>query len=300
MDNYVKSSLELHLFFGRIMKEHSLFLEVGYTQANKDFIEEACNFKMAFEDLLYDVICASQGVVGDSIFESGEVVTEFTLDAERKTSMLTGSQIDENITILEEKLRNNNRRANRVECDITEMVGQINQRSLELLAGLITFKEVTLDNVLKCEMFTMNYPLLIEHIIREAKLYQKYIMNLEEGNVEAQDNMRDIELFWNQIMMEHAFFIRGLLDPTENELIMTANDFAREYGMLLLEARNMTDMTIDSITDKTLLETMKYRDFKMAGTKGIEECKIRSLILPLLADHVLREANHYIRLLERK
>lgn len=31
--------------------------------------------------------------------------------------------------------------------------------------------------------------------------------------------------------------------------------------------------------------------------KGIEECKIRSIILPLLADHVLREANHLIRLL---
>ena len=26
-------------------------------------------------------------------------------------------------------------------------------------------------------------------------------------------------------------------------------------------------------------------------------CQIRSVILPLLADHVLREANHYLRLL---
>lgn len=112
--------------------------------------------------------------------------------------------------------------------------------------------------------------------------------------------MRDVELFWNQIMMEHALFIRGLLDPTENELIVTANDFANRYAMLLSEAMNMTDMTIGSITDRTLLETMKYRDFKKAGTEGIEECKIRSLILPLLADHVLREANHYIRLLEQK
>lgn len=299
MNYYVTSSLELHLFFGRIMKEHSFFLEVGYTQANKEYIKEACNYKKAFEGLLYDAICLSQGVVGDTIFESGEVMTEFTLDAERKTSMLTGSQIDENITILEGKLRNNNRRGNKVDCDLTEMVRQLNQQSLELLAGLISFKELTLENVLKCKMFTMNYPLLIEHIIREAKLYQRYIMNLEEGNV-AQDNMRDIELFWNQIMMEHALFIRGLLDPTENDLIVTANDFANQYAMLLSEAMNMTDMTIGSITDKTLLETMKYRDFKKAGTKGIEECKIRSLILPLLADHVLREANHYIRLLEQK
>ena len=44
--------------------------------------------------------------------------------------------------------------------------------------------------------------------------------------------------------------------------------------------------------------TRKFRDFKTTGVQGIENCQICSLILPLLADHVLREANHYIRLLE--
>ncbi|MGN0508140.1 MAG: DUF2935 domain-containing protein, partial [Ruminococcus sp.] len=41
-----------------------------------------------------------------------------------------------------------------------------------------------------------------------------------------------------------------------------------------------------------------FKEFKKAGVQGITGCKIRSLILPLLADHVLREANHYIRLLK--
>ena len=48
----------------------------------------------------------------------------------------------------------------------------------------------------------------------------------------------------------------------------------------------------------SLALTQKFRDFKRAGVEGIEKCEIRSIILPLLADHVLREANHYIRLLE--
>ena len=48
---------------------------------------------------------------------------------------------------------------------------------------------------------------------------------------------------------------------------------------------------------ESLKETLRFRDFKTAGAKGISDCKIRSVILPLLADHVLREANHYIRLL---
>ena len=37
---------------------------------------------------------------------------------------------------------------------------------------------------------------------------------------------------------------------------------------------------------------------KRASVDGIASCKIRSIILPLLADHVFREANHYLRLLE--
>ena len=121
---------------------------------------------------------------------------------------------------------------------------------------------------------------------------------LQNGeDINCQD-MKQEELFWNQIMMEHALFIRGLLDPTENDLITTADSFAKQYQQLIEEAKNMTDETIRSVTDKTIEETQKYIDFKTAGTKEIKECEIRSIILPLLADHVLREANHYFRILK--
>ncbi len=141
-------------------------------------------------------------------------------------------------------------------------------------------------------------PLLLEHIIREAELYEKYIKDLESNCGKEQESIQEVELFWNQIMMEHALFIRGLLDPTEFELINTADDFANEYGRLIMDAREMNERTICSVTNSIKEETIKYRDFKEAGAKGINECKIRSLIVPLLADHVLREANHYLRILD--
>ena len=37
-DRFVIESLELHLFFGRIMKEHALFLRAGFTPANAAFL----------------------------------------------------------------------------------------------------------------------------------------------------------------------------------------------------------------------------------------------------------------------
>ena len=98
-------------------------------------------------------------------------------------------------------------------------------------------------------------------------------------------------------MMEHALFIRGLLDPSETELIQTADRFALEYHLLLEKARRQ-DLRANGLTKETLEETLQYSKFKAAGAKGILDCRISSIILPLLADHVLREANHYIRILQ--
>ena len=41
MRDYVTLSIETHLFFARIMKEHALFLKAGFPCCEKDFIEEA-------------------------------------------------------------------------------------------------------------------------------------------------------------------------------------------------------------------------------------------------------------------
>ena len=65
------------------------------------------------------------------------------------------------------------------------------------------------------------------------------------------------------------------------------------------EAKAAMDMTVPlaKVTDDSLKATQDLRDFKAQGTQGILSCKVKSIIIPLLGDHVLREANHYLRLL---
>lgn len=290
-NNYITDSLELHLFFGRIMKEHSLFLEAGYTPVNSEFSERAEHYKNEFECLLSKAVSLADGIVSKNILNSGEIVTEFTKAAELQTEKLTGIHIDSGIT--ERELRLSCCAAS-VRPDIYIRVKSLNIIALRLLNGLISLKEETLELVKSCQMFTMNYPLLIEHIIREAKLYRQYLSNLEESGTVGTQSMKEAECFWNQIMMEHAMFIRGLLDPSEAELINTADSFAKNYASLLQSCNNAQDMALAA---QSKAETLKFRDFKTAGTKGIESCQIRSVILPLLADHVLREADHFLRIL---
>ncbi|MDY2510127.1 MAG: DUF2935 domain-containing protein, partial [Ruminococcus callidus] len=51
-ENYISESLVLHLFFSRIMKEHSLFLKAGFTPACSTFSARAEFYKQEFEKLL--------------------------------------------------------------------------------------------------------------------------------------------------------------------------------------------------------------------------------------------------------
>ena len=296
MRNYVTSSLEVHLFFGRIMKEHSLFLMAGFPSSEKELISRADWFRQEFEKALEMAVQLADGRISEDVLHFGEVVTDFTEIAECQTQRLSGIPIDMDITRAEEKLRGgmwDNF------CRQTVMqVNNLNRRILSLLNGLIPFKEMALQKVLSCSLYSANYPLLLEHIIREAKLYRQFVSELVQKGRLPEQNMREVELFWNQIMMEHAQFIRGLLDPTECTLMETADGFADDYCRLLEAARHQDICACGGRMDNSLELTEKYQAFKSAGVKGITGCDIRSLIIPLLADHVLREANHYLRLLK--
>ncbi len=296
MKEYVILSLETHLFFGRIMKEHSLFLLAGFPAKETEFIQRADRFREEFENGLRRTVNLANGIVSQSVLNSGEIVTEFTQKAECQTRDLTGISIDMKITEAEEQLRAGN--CVMVNRQIVSHIRMLNRQMFNSLNGLISFKEEILEKMTRCRLYTTNYPLLIEHILREAKLYRQNILELEKRGRISIPDVKELELFWNQIMMEHAQFIRGLLDPTECELIETANEFAKDYCHLLEEARKQDKKVMDALTEMILQTTKQYQEFKTAGTEGITGCKIRSIILPLLADHVLREANHYLRMLE--
>ncbi|WP_027633011.1 DUF2935 domain-containing protein [Clostridium hydrogeniformans] len=297
--DFIRQSLELHLFFARIMKEHSFFLEVGFVPADSNFILQADTFRKEFDKLLSEVISVSNGVVSSDVLESGEVVTPYTLKAEMASSYLTGVKIQTNLTQEEMNLK-----GHRVIMDdriLEDKVFAINDRSIRLITALIGFKTMLLSQVLACKVFTANYPLLIDHILREARLYLSIVKRLQKREeVDVEKESYEQEAFWDTIMAEHAKFIRGLLDPTEEALMKIANDFGNEFDKLTMEAKVAMEKTlpIGALTNETMKSTKAIRDFKEQGTKGLLECKIKSIIIPLLADHTLREANHYLRLLK--
>lgn len=296
--DYIRHSLELHLFFARIMKEHSFFLEMGFTPRDSQFTDTADSFRMEFDKFLGEVVNLANGVVRGDVLRSGEIVTQYTLDAEEASSFYTGIEIPTELTIAEQNLVSGE--FVRVTANLEQDVYALNERAIKLVSSLIEFKASILNNVLSCQMFTVNYPLLIDHIMREARLYVTLLQRLQSREViNIETEALEQESFWNRIMAEHAKFIRGLLDPTEEELFNIANNFGNTFDALTKESLQAMDKTLSlaKVTGDSLAETQKIRDFKAQGTQGLLECKIKSIIIPLLGDHVLREANHFLRLL---
>ncbi len=301
MKDYVRISLETHLFFARIMKEHALFLQAGFVQKDTEWIRKADFFRRQFEDLLRKTVRMSKHMISGNVLQSEELVTRYTMDAERKTSNLSGLPIDSRITAMQMNMECG--RDYQVSREDVQVIQRLNERAVWLLNGLIDFKERLLNEVKECRIYTTNYPLLIDHIIREARLYRDTVEGMMSNQKACYRNLQNQEEFWNCIMMEHAMFIRGLLDPSEPELMVAANDFVNDFRALLDEARRQDSRaedacTRDSHSEQTLEKTIQLRDFKAASTEGLLNCQIKSIILPLLADHVLREANHYIRIQE--
>lgn len=297
MNQYVVLSIETHLFFARTMMEHALFLQAGFPTKNEAWIGTADWYREHFEELLKETVDLSAGLVREEVQKSCELTTKFTLSAEKRTQELMGIPIDCEITEKEKEL------CQKCACaeDEKELRGKIhktNEHALWLLSGLIELKQGILDTVRRGKLFNTNYPMLVEHMIQEAQLYRRTVESLIKGGQTSMQKVHGGEIFWNQIMMEHAMFIQGLLDPKEGKSIKEAQEFAQEYLELLNLARLQDCRMSARLRKGSLEETIKYRMFKETAVEGILDCKVESIILPLLADHMLREANRYIRVLE--
>ena len=73
-EKYVTLSLELHLFFARIMKEHALFLEAGFTPKNEQYGKTADVFKVNFETLLLNVVRVAMELSGQMYYHPAKLL----------------------------------------------------------------------------------------------------------------------------------------------------------------------------------------------------------------------------------
>lgn len=194
-----------------------------------------------------------------------------------------------------------------------ETVRKLNEDSIQLVYGFRNFKRNLLILIINCKISGFNFPLLVDHIAREAEYFMNTLQKFNQGILEPiQDAIIHENVFWLKIMMEHSRFISALLDQSERNLVTTARKFGDDFETLLNQARDVESMLyhkkptypiIGKLNQDSESATEELRDFKKTGLELIKTCQIRNVINPLLADHVVREAEHFlfmIRVLEER
>jgi len=252
-DAFVARSLDEIRFWSRIMKEHSLFLRLGFRAEDTQLIQEANRFYALFESI-------------------EQRAHAFALNTD------------------------------------PQVIRNFNQEVQNAAAHIWAYKRKVLGLILSCRLpGANNFPLLVDHISREADYFCRRLADLNAGRLDPlPDAIINENVFFLRIMADHAKFISHLLDPSERKLIDMANEFSHDFDKLLYQARDLESMRPESQTvpllgqflDQNRVSVKALRDFKLTARELIAACKIKSIIHPLLADHVYREADRFLQIID--
>lgn len=252
-DLFVARSLDEIRFWSRIMKEHSLFLKLGFRCEDTELIQEADYFYSVFEQI-----------------ENKSLAYSLETDPRK--------------------------------------IFRFNEKVSHEVAGIWAFKRKILGLVLRCKLPGQNnFPLLIDHTSREANYFRNRLKDLNNGNLEPlPDSIIEENVFFLRIMADHAKFIGHLLDPSERKLVDQARNFSHDFDQLLWQAKDIESMRpqsqtvplLDQFLDQNRVSVKSLRDFKKTARELIEACRIKSIIHPLLADHVFREAERFLTIID--
>jgi hypothetical protein len=252
-DIFVTRSLDEVRFWSRIMKEHSLFLRLGFRCEDTQLINEANQFYAVFE----------------------------AIENRSHTLPLNSDP---------------------------QVIMRFNLEVHNAVVHIWAFKRKVLGLILTCQLpGANNFPLLVDHVSREANYFRNRLEELNAGRLEPlPDAIIDENVFFLRIMSDHAKFISHLLDPSERKLVEQANQFGHDFDQLLFQARDIESMRpqsqtapiLDQFLDQNRLSVKSLRDFKQTARDLITACKIKSIIHPLLADHVFREAERFLFIID--
>ncbi|WNQ09203.1 DUF2935 domain-containing protein [Paenibacillus aurantius] len=251
---FVVRSLDEVRFWSRIMKEHSLFLRLGFRAEDKQLINEANHFYSTFEAI-----------------ES------------RANGMNAGAD--------------------------PQTIQRFNVEVHSAVTQIWAFKRKVLGLILHCQLpGANNYPLLVDHTSREAFYFRNRLEELNTGRLDPlPDAIINENVFFLRIMADHAKFIGHLLDPSERKLVDQAREFSEDFDKLVFQAIDLESMRpqsqtpplLDQFLDQNRVSVQSLRDFKKTARDLIEACRIKSIIHPLLADHVYREAERFLHIIDR-
>jgi hypothetical protein len=167
-----------------------------------------------------------------------------------------------------------------------------NRSTIEKVKPFIEYKHRLRDAQQAGKIRTLVFPLFFDHAAREAQRAAERLEKLAAGNVALE--FSEVVEFWSATSSEHSSFIAHLLDPQEQDLISHALDSSALFKGFQNGNR---DRAIPR--GQILLATEELIDFETVVEDGVHTGRVKSILHPLLADHMRRETLKFVDELKR-
>lgn len=195
-------------------------------------------------------------------------------------------------------------KANSISSD--KKFAELIRQTAEKVEDFYRFKRRLLQVALRGELGGALYPSMLDHISREAEYFLRLLESMNDCKAFKLWPKTKEASFWIRLMSDHSDFIRQMLDPSEAILIDTTEGYVGEFDELFRQSIDFTSMlrggnggvpAFGRFLQDSRVAGMRLRDFKRALHAMLEEKKVLSLMTPLFADHVRREADHFLMVL---
>jgi hypothetical protein len=277
---FIQKSAALLLFWTRIMKEHAIFIGSSLSPVRKQDAAQAEQFRLRFDRFLRETIRLTEGVLPAALLSSGQFYTDYTEAAERDFQRLMGYEVNGAITAAEREITPAGQ-GMALPPQLGQSFSALSRRVLEQLGRFIRYQEILLKQRNECVLYFGLYPSALEHLMKEAKQFEKELNGLLEGGGPGSD---ETVAFWNRGMSEHAKSLRGQLDWTEETWFRAADSFAAGFDRLAA-AHPERAAAAEYLPH--------FYAYATDTTRTLLECRLKGIMSSLYCDHLLREVNHY-------
>jgi hypothetical protein len=168
--------------------------------------------------------------------------------------------------------------------------GPVAEEALELSRVLRGLKTHIYDRLDGGEWLGWIFPSFVDHTRRELDYFVEAVTREQEGKKRSRKDTVSEELSsWLRFMREHAGFAAHLLDPEEKDLHRRAMAIEDELGRAeQLCAGGMEQLV--TLSDKAGKILDSYFHSSGLGTR-----QTKSIVHPILAAHVVREGEEFLR-----
>lgn len=184
---------------------------------------------------------------------------------------------------------------------------------IQEIKPFIAFKAACHEAQASGKLYCLVYPLAFEHTQREA---QRWCLRLQELSLgQAEYDRAEVCTFWTGCMDEDCRFIAHMLDPDEYSLIdacMKTSSVFRHLNRggtggvvasLVGEVGEPGSVVVSLVKNQKTYELMTCAeavlDLKTKLCRDIEAGRVKSMMIPAMADHLRRESVKFVDELKR-